>query len=206
MRAFSILDKTYSEQLFHTAVQIQSDCVHTWSSPIRILAQSTSIRWYRIQAKSRPNPIRLRSHWWTRYPSAVQIQSESTSVNPPLVEEKRQDITDVLQRSFKQLFMWLSNPGHCKITLDLKYFGINIQTHFVWSIPECLGHQLIIEQFLALGFDSQTSHTEDINKFKKWNLLAFSPGTSTMVRFMSVELSSACTIGFVPYDYHFCVW
>ena len=116
MWAFSILDKTYSEQLFHTAVQIQSDCVHTWSSPIRILAQSTSIRWYRIQAKSRPNPICLRSHW-TRYPSAVQIQSESTSENPPLVEEKRQDITDVLQRSFKQLFMWLSNPGHCKITL-----------------------------------------------------------------------------------------
>ena len=126
-------------------------------------------------------------------------------MNPPLVEEKRQDVTDVLQRSFKQLFMWLSNPRHCKTTLDLKYFGIDIQTHFVWSIPECLGHQLIVEQFLALGFHSQISHTEDINKFKKWNLLAFSPATSTMVRFMSVELSSAWTIGFVRYDYYFCV-
>lgn len=206
MWAFSILDKKYSEQLFHTAVKIQADSVHSWSSPVRNLAQSTSIRLYRIQAKSRPNSIRLCSHWWTRYSSAIQIQSESTSVDPPLVEKKRQDITNVLQRSFKQLFMWLSNVGHRKITLDLKYFGINIQTHFVWSIPECLVHQLILEQFLALVFDSQTSHTEDINKFKKWNFLAFSPGTSTMVRFISVELSSACTIWFVPYGYHFCVW
>ena len=35
-------------------VQIQPDRVHIWSSPIRILSQSTSIGWIRIQSKSNP--------------------------------------------------------------------------------------------------------------------------------------------------------
>ena len=60
-------------------IQTQSDCVPIWSNRIRILSQfseCTSIRWIRIQSKFSPNPIRLRSHWWTRYPSPVQIQPE----------------------------------------------------------------------------------------------------------------------------------
>ena len=60
-------------------VQIQPDRVHIWSSPIRILSQSTSIGWIRIQSKFSPNPIRLRSQFTlvdslARNP--VEIQSE----------------------------------------------------------------------------------------------------------------------------------
>ena len=57
---FTIATSPYS-------VQIQSDWVPIWSSSIRILSQSTSIRCIQIQSKFCPNPImwtHLQRPWW----------------------------------------------------------------------------------------------------------------------------------------------
>ena len=71
--------------------QSQSDCVHSWSSPIRILSQSTLIRWTRIQSKCldfdlqcERNRSGLRLHLdWINPPNQGGLRKDSTrpSVN-----------------------------------------------------------------------------------------------------------------------------